>query len=241
LEFKRAATRNKNLRFLTSREDIELDECLFHQVRDFARNQNSTPYIVVLAALNVLLYRLTGQRDIRIGTMMANRPRRESEDTIGHFVNTVVLRTRINPNLGFGELLNTVRNVFFATYAHQELPFEVLARVLENERSLHRESLFQVLLSYRTSVFQPNESFGVQFASWNLSNRNIGVELTATTFDLTFTLTETTTKLTGTVNYNVDAFDQKAITLMIKHFNTVVENSLKQPGEPIKYFCRDTI
>ena len=143
LGFMKSSTPNKELSFRSSRQPIELDETLFRGIKAVARRECCTPFMIILAALDLVLYAFTGQEDIRIGTLVANRRRREAERAIGHFLNTVVLRTRLSPNLSCGQLLRQVREITLAAYAHQELPFEELARVLETERRIKRGSLFR--------------------------------------------------------------------------------------------------
>jgi hypothetical protein len=222
LEFTKGPTRKNEFSFRTSRQPIELDENLFMGIKAVARRESCTPFMMILAALDIVLYVLTRQEDIRIGTLVANRRQREAESAIGHFLNTVVLRTKLSPNLSCRQLLRQVREITLAAYAHQELPFEQLARLLETEKKVERGSLFQVLLSYQKADFQPVNLPGLTLAplGWQLPVSDSEVTLTAC--DLIVNIIETSTKLTGTVNYKTDTFDNDVIVSMIEQFYKVL-------------------
>ena len=224
LEFERKPEGRKEISFRTSRDAIELDENLFLGVKSLARNENCTPFMVLLAALSMVLFLYTGQTDIRIGTLMANRRRRVTELTIGHFVNTVILRIGLSPHMTFRQLLTHVREVTLAAYTHQELPFEQVARVLEGERNVTRSSLFQVLLVHQNLNFHPLELRGLTFAPFDIKQTEAGEKLTPTTFDLILNLRESSTKLTGTVTYGDDAFDSSAIASLRECFRSLLES-----------------
>jgi NRPS condensation-like uncharacterized protein len=224
LEFTKGPTRNKEAKIRISRQPIELDETLVTGIKAVARRENCTPFMIILAALDLVLYALTGQEDIRIGTLVANRRRREAESTIGHFLNTIVLRTKLSPNLSCRQLLGQVREITLAAYAQQELPFEHLARVLETEIKVKRESLFQVLLSYQNSDFQPVNLPGLTFASlgWQLPVSDSEVALTAC--DLIVNIRETSTKLTGSVNYKTHTFDNGVVVSMVERLTAILKH-----------------
>ena len=115
---------------------MEITSALFAAVKSLAKRENCSVSMVILAALSVLLYSYTNQRDIRIGTLVANRRCSETESLFGHFLNTVVIRTLISPGMTCAQLLKEVRATMIESYAHQDLPFEKLAQVLEEERNV---------------------------------------------------------------------------------------------------------
>jgi amino acid adenylation domain-containing protein len=232
LNFKRTSQREQRLSFRTGREPVELDESLFAAVKRIARQENCTPFMVLTTALTILLYAYTGQQDIVIGTLLANR-RRETENSIGHFTNTVILRTKLWPDMTAQEVLKQVRNVTVQAYAHQELAFEQLARILEKKDDIERGSLFSVLLSYQSSHSEFPHISGLTFASFDLQQTAVEPELTPTTLDLVFTLTETSTKLTGAVNYKTDIFDKALINDIVKSLSSVLKTICTAVGTVI--------
>jgi non-ribosomal peptide synthetase component F len=233
LEFKKSLARNNELSFQTSRQPIELDENLLMSIKAVARRESCTPFMIIFAALDLILYVLTGQEDIRIGTLVANRRQRKTESAIGHFLNTVVLRTKLSPHLSCRQLLRQVREITLAAYAHQELPFEQLARLIETETNIKRGSLFQVLLSYRNADFPPVNLPGLTFDTlgWQLPMPDS--EVTVSACDLIVNIKDTSTKLTGSVNYKTSIFDNNVIASMIERFYKVLQEIAVDMEKPI--------
>jgi hypothetical protein len=184
--------------FHRSRQPIDIDETSWLRLRETARRESATPFMVVLTALSVFLHLTTGDEELRIGTLVANR-RRETEKAIGHFVNTVILCLRIEHATTCKQLLRQVRQMTLSAFANQELPFEWLARVLEEERHVERRAIFQVLLSYQTAgVASPHHS-GLKIAP--MTWQQPATEINLTTFNMIFTLREMPGRLVGGVNY----------------------------------------
>src|SRR5690606_26286210 len=110
---------------------------------------NATTFMVVHAALAVLLSKLAGTRDVTIGTPVAGRGEAALDDLIGMFGNTLVLRTDIDPGLPFTDLLAQVRETDLGAFANANVPFERLVEVLDPPRSQARTPLFQVMLAFQ--------------------------------------------------------------------------------------------
>src|SRR6185295_14222689 len=101
----------------------------------------------------VLLARYAGQRDVAVGTPIANRTREESEGLIGFFANTLVLRADVHDDLRFVDLVAALKQTTLAAYAHQDLPFERLVDAVQPSRDLSRSPLFQVMLVLQNAPF----------------------------------------------------------------------------------------
>jgi len=241
LEFRKNGKPRREPNFRTARQLMELDETLFTGIKALARRENCTPFMVLATALNIVLHLYTGQRDIRIGTLVANRGRRETEGVTGHFVNTVILRTYLAPETTVKQLLRQVRRVALMAYAHQELPFEQLARVLEGDPIVDRGSLFQVLLNYQHHHFESPQIPGLTFASLDLQQSKEDSDLTLTTFNLIVTMRESSTTLTGCVNYKTDVIDEKDINRMLESFIKVLKNLTAYSVEQIVSIVADGV
>src|SRR5262249_6534633 len=124
---------------------FKLSNELTRELRALSRREGVTLYMTLLAILQTLLWRYSGQEDIAVRTPIANRRRGELESLIGFFVNTLVLRTDVSGNPTFRELVQQVRETALGAYAHQDVPFEMLVEVLQPERSMSYTPLFQVL------------------------------------------------------------------------------------------------
>ncbi|HEX9924488.1 MAG TPA: condensation domain-containing protein, partial [Anaerolineae bacterium] len=123
--------RPANQSFRGARHSLTLPTALVDALRQISRQHDSTLFMTLLAAFNILLYRYSGQEDLIVGSPIANRNRSEIENLIGFFVNTLALRTDLSGNPTFLELLARVRQMSLEAYAHQDLPFERLVEVLQ--------------------------------------------------------------------------------------------------------------
>jgi amino acid adenylation domain-containing protein len=127
---------------------VDLPAPLYQELRAFARREGSTLFISMLAAFYTLLYRLTGQEDLLLGSGIANRRLRETEEMVGMVVNTLVFRTAVDGGLPLRDLLGRVRSTVLEAQDHQDMPFEKLVEELQPDREASRNPLFQVLFSF---------------------------------------------------------------------------------------------
>src|SRR5262249_31428365 len=118
---------------------------LLKELDDASRRAGTTLFMTLLAALQILLSRYTGQNDIAVGTAIANRNRLEIEELIGFFANTLVLRTKLNQQATVRELLLEVRQTVVAAHRHQDFPFDQLVQELKPERTAGLTPLIQVM------------------------------------------------------------------------------------------------
>jgi amino acid adenylation domain-containing protein/non-ribosomal peptide synthase protein (TIGR01720 family) len=182
----------------------------------FSQQEGATLFMTLLATLQTLLYRYTGQEDIVVGTAIANRNQVEVENLIGFFVNTLALRADLSGNPSFRSLLKQVRKVCLDAYTHQDLPFEKVVDVVQPERSLSTSPLFQVMF-----VLQNGIDLNLDFV--DLSGRFENVYNQTAKFDLTITMAESPEGLAGVVEYNTDLFDSTSIEHFIAHFQMLLQ------------------
>ena len=182
----------------------------------------ATLFMTLAAALTVLLARYSGQRDICLGTPIANRTRAELESLIGFFVNTLVLRTQIDPTQPFLTLLEQVRTTALNAYAHQDIPFEQVVEVLNPERQLSHTPLFQVMLILQNAPMDTLALPGLTLSS-------LPAESTTAKFDLTIDLVETDGELSGTVDYSTDLFEAATIVRLMNHYIRLLEAIVAEP------------
>src|SRR5215212_958764 len=132
----------------------ELPVKLSESLKDLSQRQGVTLFMTLLAAYNILLYRYCGQRDICVGSAIANRNRAEFEALIGFFVNTLVLRAQLRADQSFLEVLDQVREATLGAHAHQDVPFERIVEELAPDRTLTRSPLFQVMFNLQNAAPQ---------------------------------------------------------------------------------------
>ncbi|WP_152446904.1 non-ribosomal peptide synthetase, partial [Janthinobacterium sp. HH01] len=206
---------------------VSLSTELVAGLQALAQNRQSTLFMALTAAFNVLLSRYAGQDDICIGTPIANRNRLETERLIGFFANTLVLRTRVDSGERFAQLLQQVRGTTLDAYAHQDVPFEQLVEVLKPERHTSHSPLFQVMLMLQNVPQQAVSLHG-------LTMQEVVTEHATAKFDLTLNLSETERGLQGVFEYNTDLFDASTIERMAGHFTRLLEAIVADPERRIR-------
>ncbi|WP_342381799.1 non-ribosomal peptide synthase/polyketide synthase [Myxococcus stipitatus] len=204
---------------------VRLPSTLRDAVVALANQEGATPFMVLLAAFQVLLGRYAGQDDVSVGSPIAGRRYAETEGLIGFFVNTLVLRARMNPRDTFRELLARVRESTLGAYEHQDLPFEKLVEALHPVRDLSRSALFQVLF-----VLQNTPVEALELPA--LALRPLETEGTqAARFELTLNLGETSEGFDGILLFNTDLFTEATATRMVEHFRVLLESITANPGQ----------
>jgi Condensation domain len=236
LELPTDRPRGATLSFRTERQTLVLPEELSAAIKHLSRRQGNTLFMTLLAAFKVLLYSYTGQDDLCIGTLVANRQRQEVEGLIGLFVNTVLLRTDLSGNPTFREVLRRVRETTLAAYAHQELPFEDLVQTLERERHLQRRSLCQVMFVLQNAIWQPPQLSDLTLSLIGADESTGEPGLTATTCDIVLHVWDKPQGLAGACIYKTILFDAATINQMLEDFQRVLEAIVVQPEQPLSTF-----
>lgn len=198
------------------------------RVRDLATAHGASPFMVLQAALAVLLTRSGAGTDIPIGTPVAGRGAAELDDLVGFFVNSLVLRTDTSGKPAFAELVERVRRTDLAAYDNAELPFERLTEVLNPTRSLSRHPLFQVMLAYWASGEQ---------ARAELPGLDTRIELAdagAAKFDLALSIDERGDGgLDGLVQYSTELFDESTARAFAERFVRLLDAAVTSPRTPL--------
>jgi non-ribosomal peptide synthetase component F len=178
--------------------------------------------MTLLTAFQVMLSRYAGQEEVVVGTVVANRLRRETEELIGFFINTLVLRTDLSGNPRFTKLLRRVREVCLGAYAHQDVPFERLVEELRPERSLNHSPLFQVTFGLNNAPQKAFELPGLELGALEIEDESVR-------FDLTLWVEEDSRGLRGRWTYRTALFDAETIRRMTAHWETLLRSLVASP------------
>ncbi|WP_318528692.1 non-ribosomal peptide synthetase [Kosakonia cowanii] len=211
----RASYQGKQCRFI-------IDESLHARLLEVAKGHNASLFMVLQAALAVLLHRMGAGDDIPVGTAIAGRSDEALEPLVGFFINTLVMRATIDDNLTFSALLEKVRDYALQAYEHQDLPFDNLVEALNPERSLARHPLFQVMLVLQNMAYSE-----ARFD--HLQTRVATPLLPVAKFDLTFNIEETPTALNGILEYATDLFDDATAEALAERFVLVLNAVMAEP------------
>jgi len=189
---------------------------LVEGIRALSSRHGTTLFMTALATWAAVLSRLSGQKDLVVGSPVANRQRTEVEPLVGFFVNTLALRVRMEDDPDVATLLARVKATTLAAYAHQDLPFEQVVEVLQPERSLAHSPVFQVMLSMN------NTPGGGPMRLPGLALSNVETGTPAAKFDLALSLSESPDSLVASLVYATDLFDRPTIERMLDGWEMLV-------------------
>jgi surfactin family lipopeptide synthetase A len=187
-----------------------------------AKAHGATPFMAWLAIYATLLMRYTGQRDLVIGTPIANRPHPDLEELIGCFANTLALRLQPPQQASFLDLLGQARETAVGALSHADVPFERLVKDLKLPRDLSRTPVFQTLFSYQDADYTLSLPDG-------LSAQPLALNNSVARTDLTLWLTRHEDGLTIAVEYPGALFEQTTIEQLCRHFQRLLKTALEQP------------
>lgn len=185
-----------------------------------------TFFTAVLAVYYLLLHRYTGQKDLVIGTSIANRNQPGTEKLIGLFINALVLRVNLSSKQTFNTFLARVDEMLMNAYAHQSMPFDHLVDVLHVERSAGRNPLFQIGIAFNTVTPAIIDLPGLKLTP-------LASPTETSQFDLTLYLSEVSGELVGSFVYGMDLFARSTVERIASHFQNLLESVVENPDIPL--------
>ncbi|HEY3664380.1 MAG TPA: condensation domain-containing protein, partial [Polyangiaceae bacterium] len=210
------APRPTSMTFAGATEAFELDHELVQRLSELGQRCGATLYMVLLAAFDVLLYRITGQSDIIVGTPIRGRNRPELEPLLGYFVNALVLRIGISPEETFSGLLSRVRERCVQSFGHQDMPFEVLVQKLKIDRDTSRTPLYSAFFTFQ-DVRNRKSSIG------DLSYEQVHVHPPVSPTDLSLWVKQLDSKVVGGLDYATDLFQRETACRWLAELQTLLQ------------------
>lgn len=198
-------------------------------MRAIGREERASLFMTLLAAWKILLLFYTGQNDIVVGAPVANRNRSEFEGMVGFFVNSLILRTDLSGDPPFSELLNRVRETTLGAFSNQDFPFERLVEVLQPERNMSRNPLFQTDFILQNS---PRSSYKVK----GLNFEALPVENGTAQLDMTLDLWDEADGIGGWLEYDIDLFCATTAARVVSHFAILLGEIAVRPDRRLSEY-----
>ncbi len=196
-------------------------------LQKLSHQHGTTMFMTLLASFKVLLQRYSYQKDICVGCPVAGRQQQDIEKLIGFFVNTLALRSEVNVDASFIELLQQVRATTLEAYEHQDVPFEKVVNALVKERDISRNPIFQVMFDFGTALMTSMLQLGdIEISSEEFVHNT-------SKFDLTLNIAETANGLKGFVEYSTDLFTRETIERMMVHYQELLSSIVKDPSQKL--------
>ncbi|MGW8391849.1 amino acid adenylation domain-containing protein [Pseudoduganella sp. HUAS MS19] len=201
---------------------FRLEPGLSDGLRQLAREHGASVFMVMLSLFKLMLCRLSGQADVRVGAPVANRQRAETRGLAAYLTNVVVLRTQVDLSGSFAGLLGAVRETVLEAHAHPDLPFDLLVEALQPERQAGVHPLFQAKCTQQDDI--P--------ASWQLPGLTIGIERRSggdAHFDLSLDFVDKEGGIEAVLVYSKDLFDEAAIARFARIFSSLAGFAVTSP------------
>ena len=202
-----------------ARQSLVINKNLTAELKKLSDRSETTLFVTLLAAFQMLLYQYTKQEDMLVCSPIAGRHRFQTKDLIGYFINILPLRTNLGGDPNFREILGHVRQVVLGAYRNLDLPFQAIADL----PNLARTPLTRGFFALQPAASQTPDLPGVKVSFQDIPNGTAN-------FDFSLCLEETGETLTGFVDYKIDLFEATTITEMLEHFQWLLA-SLVANGE----------
>jgi amino acid adenylation domain-containing protein len=215
---------------------LQVSRQLTQKLVQISWESGATLFMVLLASFKILLCRYTGQKDLVVGTPIANRNRTELEGLIGFFVNQLALRTDLSGDPTFLEVLRRVKDVALGAYEHQDLPFDKLVEELQPTRDLAQAPLFQVVFGLQNNPPQEQPTPLAEAAQQAGAAAMPQIDWVTAKIDMNWQCAQTPDGLRGAIEYATDLFDATTIDRMARQFESLLEQIADNPEQRVSEF-----
>ena len=226
-------------------QTLTLPSGLTQALMKLSRSEGASLFMVLLAAYQTLLAQFSDCEHMLVGAPIAGRNRAETENLIGVFINTLVLRADLSANPTFRELVRQARETTLGAYAHQDLPFDLLVKELRPKRNPDRPMLVQTSFNWQNVVpmaapklpglrLRPFDATDAGDANLDeaIEGRHSRAFLShnqTVKFDLTLFMWSQAEEVHGGFEYNTDLFEAKTIEDLIAHYKILLDAVVMNP------------
>jgi thioesterase domain-containing protein len=209
--------------FTGASQTVQLSDKIIAGIKALGVRLQATPFMLLLAAFKILLFRASGQTDLLVGVPVAGRNRVEIEGLVGFFVNTLVLRDDLSGNPQFSELVAQVRETTLGAFTNSDVPFEKVVEVLQPERNLSYNPIFQVMFAAIKAAVQTH-TFGDLTAWPYVVSPNTSI------FDLSMTIIEGVDGLWwAELDHNTSLFSSDDVSKLLTDYTMLLEAATQSP------------
>ncbi len=197
------------------------------ELKKLSRQEGTTLFMTLLTALKVLLYRLSGQSDICVGTPISNRTRPETEGIIGLFLNMLPLRTHVQEDMSFRDLLRTVQKTCLDAFANKDIPFEMLVRAVSGRNGLAISPIFQVVFQFQNTPKAHKRIAGIDTSK-------VRIMAPVAKFDLLLNMCEEDDgELFGLLEYCIDIFKHDSALRLMRQLKRIIDLVAIRPDDTL--------
>jgi amino acid adenylation domain-containing protein len=208
-----------------------LSKRLTQQLKEIGARQQTTLFMTLLAGFQVLLHRLTGQKQIVVGSPTTGRPRVEFANVVGYFVNPLPLRADFSERPVFSQFMAQLRKTVMGAFAHELYPFPLMVEALGIPRDFSTSPVFQTMFVFQKTYGNHSADFvrlalaepGAQLKLGELQFESLALEERVSQFDLTLTMGESEEGLSGSWQYNSDLFERATVERWAQCFRVLLE------------------
>jgi len=206
------------------------DQKILNGIKEISGDSGTTLFMKLLTALNVLLYKYSGQQDIVIGTSIAGREHPDLEDQVGFYLNALALRTTFKENESYQQILDSVKKTTLNAFENQTYPIEQVVQTLNGPRDMSRSPLFDVMMDMNEGSVgsQGENEEGVQLKAYKDFQVSVGSK-----FDMTFHFVEQRNGLRVMMEYNTDVFSPAFAENLLTHFEELLRSIIAEPVKPV--------
>jgi amino acid adenylation domain-containing protein len=215
--------------FRGAKSSLTLPQALIGSVNGMSRRDGVTPFMTMFVALQILLFKWTGQSDLVVGTVIANRNRSETERLIGCFMNFLPLRARVGDSATGAQLLERIKPAVLDAFAHQDCPFERLIEAVNPERRLNLNPIYNVVFLLQNYPGPGRFSDGLE-VDCRL------VDTDSSLLDLRFVAEETADGMNLYCEYDTDLFEPGTVRHLLESYSSVLRTLVREPHRRVSDF-----
>lgn len=204
-----------------------LPDNLYLAIISLSRKLQVTSFMILIGVWKLLLFRYSGQSDILVGTPSGRRHKAETENLIGLFINNLVIRNKIDPNIKFSEFLATIKSTAIDAYSNDQTPYEILTDQLSPQRGIEKSQLFKHFFIHRNAKEEARKL-------GDLTVKEILLHSGKSKFELCLSILEEESKLSGAIEYTSDLYSHDTGERMATHFVQLLKSALSNPDQIIR-------